>query len=33
MEQAAKGNGLHVNADKAEFMFFSKDGAIYSLNG
>ena len=33
MEQAAGGIGLHVNADKMEYMCFNKKGDIAALNG
>ena len=33
LEQAAGGIGLHVNADKTEFMWFNQRGDISTLNG
>ena len=33
LEQAAAGIGLHVNADKMEYMCFSQRGDISTLNG
>ena len=32
-EQGASGIGLHVNADKTEYMHFKKKGDISTLNG
>ena len=32
LERAAGGIGLHVNADKTEYMCFSRGGDIYTLN-
>ena len=33
LEQAAGGVGLHVNANKTEFMCFKQEGAISTLSG
>ena len=33
LEQAAAGIGLHVNADKMEYMWFNQRGNIVTLNG
>ena len=33
LEQAAAGIGLHVNADKTQYMCFNQRGDISSLNG
>ena len=33
LEQAASGIGLHVNADKTEYMCFNQSGDISTLNG
>ena len=33
VEQAASGIGLHVNADKTEYMCFHQKGDISTLNG
>ena len=33
LEWAAGGIGLHVNADKTEYMCFNQRGDIYTLNG
>ena len=33
LERAAGGIGLHVNADKTEFMCFNQKGDIITLNG
>ena len=33
LEQAARGIGLYVNSDKAEFVYFKQDGAISTLKG
>ena len=33
LERAAAGIGLHVNADKTEYMSFYQKGDIYTLNG
>ena len=33
LEQAAGGTGLHVNAEKTEYMCFNKKGDISTLNG
>ena len=33
LEQAAAGIGLHINADKAEYMCFNQRGDISTLNG
>ena len=33
LEQAADGIGLHVNADKMEYMCFNQKGDISTLNG
>ena len=33
LEQAAGGIGLHVNADKTEYMCFNQKGNISTLNG
>ena len=33
LEQAARGIGLYINSDKAEFISFNKDSDISSLNG
>ena len=32
-EQAAAGIGLHVKADKTEYMFLNQRGDIFTLNG
>ena len=32
LEQAASGIGLHVNADKTEYMFFNQRGDVSTLN-
>ena len=32
-EQAAGGIGLHMNADKMEYMCFNQEGDIFTLNG
>ena len=33
LEQAAENIGLHMNADKMEYMCFNQKGAIFTLNG
>ena len=33
LEQAAGGIGLHVNANKVEYICFNREGAISTLNG
>ena len=33
LEQTAAGIGLHVNADKAEYMCFNQRDNIFTLNG
>ena len=33
LEQAAAGTGLHVNANKTEYMCFNQTGDISALNG
>ena len=33
LEQAAGSIGLHVNADKTEYMCFNQKGYIFTLNG
>ena len=33
LERAAAGIGLHVNADKTEYMYFNQTGDISTLNG
>ena len=33
LDQAAGGIGLHVNADKTQYMCFNKKGDISTLNG
>ena len=33
LEQVAAGIGLHVNADKTEYMCFNQRGNIFTLNG
>ena len=33
MEQVAGGIGLHVNADKTDYMSFNQNGNISTLNG
>ena len=33
LEQVAGGIGLHVNADKTEYMCFNQRGDIFTLNG
>ena len=33
LDQAARGIGLHVNANKTEYIYFKRVGAISTLNG
>ena len=33
LERATSGIGLHINADKTEYMSFNQRGSIYTLRG